>query len=176
MNEEGELWISHIWLNPIEKSHGKSIDKVERKYCSLAGVELPPNLHRMYWEERDEVETIVIQTPLKIIMYQRDEVSEEFKKLLEEDNLPIQLVRPLYENKLRWFFVQKHDNDSVIKYLTHGEGSSKVAYTYEDTKLWAICYANNTQWGNEQIGQGLLVTIDSKRKLRSHWVHWGKDS
>jgi len=169
IDKHNAMWVSHIWLSEIDKCHFKSLEQVERRAVNLRGIELPANANRVYWESKDGFEGVVIQTPLHIALWMREDVNEDFKQVLKEECLPIQLVRPLFETKLRWLFVQKNEQDSVLKYLTLGERSSKVGCTYEDTTLWAITFGNNSQWG-EGEGQGFICAIDNRRKITLNWV------
>jgi len=47
-------------LNEIENSAEKSIEKIERNAVVIKDFKVPGMMHRMYWEENEEIQGIFI--------------------------------------------------------------------------------------------------------------------
>ena len=131
--------------------------------------------HRIYWEKTEDHEGIFIQLPYKIIYYQKDEATGVFEKIFQDNAESLQCVRPQFEKKKRWFYAQKVEQNTVIKYVTLGEKATKEAAVYEDSTLWAMSIFQQGQHG-ENEGQQYFVTLDNRRKIFAADVNWNKAS
>jgi len=89
-----DVSISHIWLNEIENSQEKSLEKIERGAILIKNLKIPAMAHRIYWEKTEDHEGIFIQLPYKIIYYQKDEATGVFEKIFQDNAESLQCVRP----------------------------------------------------------------------------------
>lgn len=84
-----DVSVSHIWLNEIEDSAEKSIEKIEFNEVIIKNLPIHAMAHRVYWESFDETEGVFMQLPYKIVYYEKDEDSGEYKKIFSEACEPL---------------------------------------------------------------------------------------
>lgn len=62
-----------------------------------------------------------------------------FEKIFQDEADPLQCVRPQFEKKKRWVYVQNLEGNANVRYVTLGDKAMKQAVQYTETTLWAIC-------------------------------------